>query len=370
MFYNQPEKYSIHTDEFEGRVRVSETYAEAHADDTYLNVSFGFRACRNGEWAIAAYAPDLSRSSVSEQAMWLGFEIQDDELLMEGDPRFKKWWARYILGNWEVEDGPIVTLDRVVAQVNSITECVANGALFAVANLRRLSFPSAENTHRYHDAHAEVYKLLIDGLDKGVIARLGDRLGIQVSPGDKSTLNALEKLFLSDDVRAAFRAPLDTISEQRRRASHKERPQAESFPAFESFGKDITAVIRGLEVVRDDLAERLNVDIERCEERASAIKHLPALDPARPTQPNYGIYSAVNLEGKEVVKVHTGEVMSEPEHPETEAILLEFKDGSMMSIEAATNISQLGLENGHIEPHDLHITFYVTYVPPMLPFRR
>jgi len=58
MFYNQPEKYSMQTDEFEGRVRIREGYVDPtddSPDSAYLNVSFGFRSCKNGEWAIAAY---------------------------------------------------------------------------------------------------------------------------------------------------------------------------------------------------------------------------------------------------------------------------------------------------------------------------
>ena len=73
--------------------------------------------------------------------------------------------------------------------------------------------------------------------------------------------------------------------------------------------------------------------------------------------------------GKHVVSVRTGEVIATPDGPEQmEAIMLEFGDGSMMSIEAATNISQIGRDGGPTDPRDLHVTFYVNYVPPMLPF--
>jgi hypothetical protein len=51
-----------------------------------------------------------------------------------------------------------------------------------------------------------------------------------------------------------------------------------------------------------------------------------------------------------------------------EAIVLEFGDGSMMSIEAATNISQIVRDGSSTDQRDLHVTFYVNYVPPMLPF--
>lgn len=376
MFYNQPEKYSIQTDEFEGTVRIRDSYyrksGEDSSDSTYLNVAFGFRACRNGEWAVAAYTPDLAGASPDEQQLWTGFEIVSEQAFTNAemdDPRFQKWVSRYIMGNWDVEDGPIATLDQVVKQVNAITECVVNAPLFTVTDLRRLCFPFAQNTHRYEDAHAEVYRLIIDGLDKEVIKGIGDKLGITVKAGDKWTLTALEMLFPCESVRAAVHRPLDHVSKQRRRASHKERLPAQSFPAFEEFEKDITAVICGIETVRDELAERLNVNIERCEKRASAMRGLPVFDDSRPTQPNYGIFSAMNMVGKQVERVRTGELVPAPERPEMEAMVVDFSDGSMMSIEAATNISQIIRGDAPIDPQELHVTFYVNYVPPMLPFK-
>src|ERR1035438_3250846 len=78
MFYNQSEKYSIQTDEFEGTVRIRDTYWESRkdtSDETYLKVAFGFRACRNEEWAVAAYGPDLAKASADEQRLWTGFEV-------------------------------------------------------------------------------------------------------------------------------------------------------------------------------------------------------------------------------------------------------------------------------------------------------
>lgn len=345
--------------------------ARSNLSAALTNVAFGFRACRNGEWAIAAYGPDLDNASVDERRLWTGFEIVGEETFTAAsdDPRFQKWVDRYLMGNWDVEDGPIAGLDAVVKQVNAIAECVVNAPLLTALDIRRVCFPSAQNTHQYQDAHAEVYRLIIDGLNKEAIRGIGDKLGITVKPGDKRTVDALEMLFPRESVQSAVRGPLDRVSEQRRLASHKERPPAQSFPAFEEIGNDIRAVVRGIETVRDDLAERLNVDVARCEERASAMRPLPIFDESRPTQPNYGIFPALEMQGKHVVRVRTGELVSVPGMAEAEALVLEFSDGSLMSIEAATTIAQAISEDAPIKPEALHIRFYVTYVPPMLPYR-
>ena len=259
----------------------------------------------------------------------------------------------------------------MVQQINAVAECVVNAPLFTVADVRSLCFPSAQNTHRYQDAHTEVYRQLIDGLSKEVIKGLGDKLGITVRPGDKRTIDALAMLFPREAVRSSVRDPLDHVAEQRRYGTHQERRPDQRFPAFEEFGNDIRAIIRGLETIRDDLAERLNVNVARCQERASVMRHLPIFDEARPTQPNYGIFRAFRMERKQVERVRTGELVSEPGTPESEALVMEFSDGSLMSIEAVTNVSQIiGEAAPPIRPEALHVTFYVTYVPPMLPFSR
>jgi hypothetical protein len=368
MFYNRSEKYEIQTDEFEGRVCISSGY---YRDcEGYLDVAFGFRACRNGEWAIAAYGPDLAKSSADEQQFWTGFEIADEkETLTDAvDPRFQKWFDRYIMGSWDVEDGPIASLDRVVQQVNALTRCVVDAPLFSSSNLRSLSFPQAENNHRYQDAHSEVYKVIIDGLNKDAISGLGDKLGIPVNPGGKTTLNALEKLLPCDSVRSAVRHPLDHVSKHRRLADHNERPEPQRFPAFEEFGNDMRAVVKGLEILRDDLAKRLDFNVARCEKRASAMESLPVFDERRPVQADYGIAKAFQMAGKQVVRVQAGQLMSVPGRHEGEALVLEFSDGSLMGIDVGTNISQILRDDAPTKPEDLHIRFYVTYVPPMLPF--
>ena len=95
MFYNQSEKYSIQTDEFEGKVRIRDHFREPQedtADEPYLNVAFGFRACRNGDWSVAAYGPDLAKASADEQRLWTSFEILGDEAFVpeNEDPSLSK----------------------------------------------------------------------------------------------------------------------------------------------------------------------------------------------------------------------------------------------------------------------------------------
>src|ERR1017187_8040022 len=124
MFYNQSEKYSIQTDEFEGTVRIRDSYLRSKGntrDETYLNVEFGFRACRHGEWAIAAYGPDLDKASVDEKQLWSSFEIVGAGMFTDpaDDPRFQKWVDRPLMEDWKVEIGQ---MPRLVPVLRHLTE--------------------------------------------------------------------------------------------------------------------------------------------------------------------------------------------------------------------------------------------------------
>ena len=84
MFQSQSEKYAIRIDEFEGKVQLTDRYyreAEERNERPWISVAFGFRACKNGEWAVAAYRPDIEEASAEEQQPWVGFRIDDDSFL-------------------------------------------------------------------------------------------------------------------------------------------------------------------------------------------------------------------------------------------------------------------------------------------------
>jgi len=293
----------------------------------------------------------------------------EEEFPAAPDVRFQKWFARYILGDWDVGEAPLAGLQRVAEQINAITNCAVSTTLFDSVGFRRLCFPLAENNHRYHDAHSEIYKLAIDGLNKDTITALGARLGNSVRAGDKSTVKALEQI-MTESLRTTMRAAFDQISRQRRLADHEVRPPAERFAAFEAFARDMAALVVAFENLRDDLARRLNLNIERCEQRACALRSLPEFDPERPPQPNYGIFPAFQMAGKRVQRVRAGELVARPGRSRSEeALVIEFDDGSIVAIEAATNnLSELASRGGEINPEDANIRFFVTYVPPLTAF--
>jgi hypothetical protein len=372
VFHSQSDKYEVWTDEYSGEVRIRDCYSdpqEGTEGESRLSVAYGFRMARNGERSVAVWAPDLAKASDDEKRIWAGFPLADEDMVRGADPRFEKWVARYIHGDWGIPDGPIARMDTVVGEINAVTQCVVDAPLFRSGNLRQLCFPAADNNHRYYAAHARVFKRLIDkqqGLYKEAIKRIGAKFGVALKLDNDNTLDALCKL-LPDEVRPTVRGPLDNVLVQRRLDGHED-VLPEAFPAFDTFGRDMEALVRGLEVLRDYVAERLNVDVAACERRAQAMRYLPSFDPSRPLQPNYAVANALRVAGKEVVRVQAGYRMPKAGRHDSEAVIFEFSDGSLLSIDAVTNIGQLMREEISIEPEALHVTFDVTYVPPLAPF--
>jgi hypothetical protein len=75
------------------------------------------------------------------------------------------WYRRYLEGHWNVENGPAFQLASEIKLINGLSREAVGRRLYAVDE-PYISYPAAQNTHRYEDAHRELYGVLIDGLDK------------------------------------------------------------------------------------------------------------------------------------------------------------------------------------------------------------
>lgn len=369
VFLGEPDKYEVWTDDFSGEVRIRDSFQvsqEGTDEKSRLSVAFGFRTCRGGERAIAVWGPDFDKASENEKRIWTGFQLDEADLPDAPDLRFQNWVQRYVDGSWKVEDGPVARLGNVIRSLNDLTQYTLNAPLFSSTDIRGLCFPSAENNHRYHDAHSEAYKHLHDAINKDAITGLGAKFGIPVRAGDKWTVTALKQL-LPETLHSEVIGPLDVVSEQRRLADHKQRPAPKSFPAFDQFNKDMAAVVRGLESLREYLAKQLDVDLRSCEDRAAAMVQLPKLDETRLPQITDSICDAGEITGKRVSCVRGGYGRQMAGQADTQVLILEFDDGSLLGIVPVSNVGELAREGSSITADALNITFFVNFVPPVLP---
>ena len=255
VYESQPDKYAVETDYFSGTIKTADRYYEEIAEDTRKNIvsiRFGFRTKVSGDLALAVWMPDLQNTE-HEYTKWHGFLAQPDTLTKRPDARFDMWVQRYLNGSWGVENGAIARMREQVRKLNSLTVSAVRKPLFKSSDLPGVCFPIAQNNHQYHDAHSELYKALIDGLNTDAMKALGAKLAVTLKDADnRKSLKLLKELFPNTSLNG-----LDVIFGNRRLAAHGERPAAQGMEAFERFNADLNGVIEALRGIASDLQARL-----------------------------------------------------------------------------------------------------------------
>jgi hypothetical protein len=201
-YESQPDKYLVETDFFEGQITLTQKYAaELRArgnTQEVLRVRFGYRTLKNGSLAIAAYKSDLTGYSGREDRSsahlrrWNGFLLESPEWAEGPDERFDLWLRRRFEGDWDVDDGPLRQLEQTVHVLNAVTCEVLGCPLFKWPENAALRFPSSQNTYGYQDSHLELYRLLLDGLNKRCIDQIAEQRGVVSKSSDKKTREALQ----------------------------------------------------------------------------------------------------------------------------------------------------------------------------------
>ena len=365
-YREQPDKYELKTDHFEGHLGISSDYYERlnhdGRDKEYIEVRFGYRTLRNGELKLAVFLPDLVDKSSGHAARWNAFLIETgDWLEQDKDERFSLWLRRYMEGDWGVDNGPAFQLLEEIKLLNGLAIEAAGQRLFAVDD-PNIPYPAAQNTRRYEDAHRELYGALVDGLDKAGIEHLGRRLGRPVNAQSMKTLAALAVIVPAVTVDPTFDDPIKNVSEQRRRASHRVRPPATPMPAFEQFTDDLQLCHRALRLLRMTLETELHMDARKATTRQDALARLPRL--GRKAESNYSINGAALMVGKTVDKVEFGFRHDIEGVHQSELLIIHFTDGSVMSVDTGCNADNLG-DRAH-EAQDFHVDFHIQWVPPRL----
>ncbi len=243
-YRNEPHKYEITSDNFEGTVTVTDEYYReleaAEKTNEYISIRFGYRTLQDGNLALVVWLPDLFERSKHHAPKWAAFHLKNAVWTTERDERFENWVRRYIEGNWDVDNGPLFYLGETIQIINGFTSEIVGLPLYKhELDPTQVTYPAAENTHRYEDAHKILYGYLIDGLDKNCISALGTKLGKTLKIGSKKTVEALKELFPPLENGTSFMASVNLVSDQRRLASHSARRAAKSFPAFSTFTSDM-----------------------------------------------------------------------------------------------------------------------------------
>lgn len=364
-YRERPDRYKFRTDNFEGHVTLtSEYYAQLSGeqqDREYIDVNFGFRTLTTGELCVAVFRHHLTQKSSGHLDRWRPFQITDSGwLAYDDDARFSLWYRRYAEGDWDVENGPAFQLLHEVALINGLTLEAVGAPLYEIGDEPIIIFPAADNTWKYEDAHVSLYAVLIDGLSMRCLRLIAGRLGRKMDAGATRTLNALKKTLLPQlGDNPLYNAPHDKVSDQRGNASHGVRPAAKPMKAFEQFSSDVEACLGALRLLKTTLEKELAMDADQSTRRREAMKYLPRI--VKAADSGDSINGVLAMQGKAVERVEFGRREDIEGVHQSEAIILHFTDGSIMSLDTGSNARGLACD-AH-PPQAFHVDFRVNWVP-------
>jgi hypothetical protein len=356
-YLQQSDRFVVKTDHFEGHLSSRDDGTER---DDWIDIRFGYRTLSSGDLAIAVFRPHLYEKSATHVPRWVGFRLQDPSWATP-DERYSLWLRRYFDAEWGVESGPRVQLEGLVATINALTAETVGLPLIDPHECEALTFPLAQNTHRYQDAHLVLYGFLVDGLQKDCIVRIGAKAGVALNVASDKTVGALRKIPGVPESDSPLWAAFENTSQQRWLAGHKTRPTATRFAAFEGFSEDLKQWVAGLRELLSCLEKVLGMKGSIAAKRHTAKQHLPVI--VAPPEANYSIATLPRIEGKTVARVECGLRRKHPKLHQSEAMILHFTDGSSLGIETGSNIGNLSHDHEQLDPTAFHVDFILQWVP-------
>lgn len=363
-YLSEPDKYRVETDLDHGKVMLTEKYCRelegADKGDDFIYIPFGYRTRQDGSRAIVIFLPDLFEKSKGHVQRWSGFRLSNPQWSKD-DKAFQLWAHRNLKGQWVGGPGVRNRLAKTVHAINCVTNEALGKPLFTHELPADLRSPAAENSHCYQDAHEDLYRYLIDGLDSECIALLASRLSKPKHSGGR-TVNSLKDVFPNLEKPAIFATAYDLVSGQRRLASHKARPPAETMQASEHFTKDLELCAMGLGELLSTLEKELRMNSAKATARHDAKEHLPKI--AAPASPHFSVCQASQMKGKTVDDVEFGLAKETEYAHRSELLIIRFTDGSIMSIDTHTNAGNLADEVTGLKPKDFDVNYSLRWVPP------
>jgi len=355
--------YKVIEDEIGGEIRISQNWKE---DDTgkypYIEIKFGFRKLKNGEICIVVFGPTfLKNTSKKDLKRWKGYIINERQFKKEDD-YFNRWVKRYILGSWDVKDGSRKEIENRLDLISALTKYRTGIPLFKYRRSILLNYPKAENEEEYKKANLELYRLVIDGLNKDTIIKLAKLLNKKLSDESK-TLNSLKEI-LPEELVGKIHTPLKELRDRRSKIHKTPSENIKRLNAFDRFDSDLKNIANCLDELLLWLEEIFNIDAESCKEREDSMKYFPKIvGPPRPDSKSDDLKKIIN---KRIKSVEFGEVEKNEDCHEAETIIFHFYDGSSMAIDIHSNAYNLKSEYG-IPPNEVHTSLDILWDKPIKP---
>jgi hypothetical protein len=350
-YRGHPESFRLDEDGIGGRLMA------IGPEHPFHEIRYALRRLTDGSACIAIFVLDLQRISAEEQKYWKVDLLANPDLATD-DPEFDAWADRHLEGSWEVQDGPIDQIRQEVALLSALTEEAVGRPLFRAIDNPLLTMPAAEDTESLKRAYEQISCLILDGLKKKTLEALAQAMGVTLTDSSK-TLNSLKEL-LPPPLAKSVHEPLKHVRDERARVHGIQ--QAESCQARSLFTQAAFDVVGALRGFRSFLEDRLGLDAKLCMRRQSATKwQFPVL--SGPPRPVEKLETLKAVEGKTIQSVQFGEETQHNDCHESEAIILEFRDGSALTIRIGSNALDLASKHAEMRPCDMHTDLMVFWKP-------
>lgn len=355
--------YEVNEDDIGGEIRVNKDWSQQIEEQyPYLELRFAFRKLKDNTTCIAMFMPSfVDKVPEFEIHKWVGFHIKNP-IFKEDDVNFQRWVDMYIHGSWEIESGPKIQIEKLIPLISSLTSHAIGTPLFKYDKNVLLNYPSAENIEEYTKAVLELYRLVIDGMQKDAIVKLAHYLKKPLTDEDKR-LNCLKEI-VPGDKRKIIHNPLSQLSRKRMSIHGVPTEGINKLDAFAKFDRDLHDIEECLRNLLIWLEESFKIDAESCKERDEALTLFPYL--IGPPRPEFKYSELLRCVGKTVKSIEFGEEQEHEKLHKREAIVLHFTDGSSMSISIGSNAMNLYLEH-KIRPTEFHTDLMVFWADPIKP---
>jgi len=249
---------------------------------------------------------------------WIAHHISEPIFNDENDA-FDRWVSRNIYASPFVEDGSMVNFQKELELINALTKIKFNTVLFKHEKHSLINYLVAENNEEYTKSILELYRLLIDSMEKCTIIKLAEFLNKSLTD-DSKRLNSLKELLPTSIYNS-----IHNISRKRMPIHGIPSDGTVSYPAFETFNLDLLNLNTALMELKVWLEEKLNLCADSCKSRLESFAYFPKLD-KRP-RPEYKYDDAQKMIGKQISRVEFGEVEFKEDLHSREAIIIHFADG-------------------------------------------
>jgi hypothetical protein len=351
FYRTNSQAYNLTEDDMGGQIKISRNWNEEMEEIfPYIELKFAFRKLENKVVCLGVFMPSFKdKTSEKDISKWQAFLLTNPKFNKENN-EFNRWVDRYINGSWEVDDGPKVKINRELKLINSLTKIKLGKVLFKHEEYRLLNYPIAENNEEYTKSILELYRFLIDGMEKDCIENLATFKNINLTDS-KKRLNSLKEI-LPEKLRNIIHKPFSEISQKRMTIHGIPSKDITTYPAFENFNNDLKSINNSLVHLKEWLEKEFNLDSKSCQKRLESLTLFPQLN--KPPRPEFKLFEAQKMVGKTIERIEFGEKEFDKNLHLSEAINLFFTDGTSTTIQIGSNASNISDKYDNISPSNIH----------------